>query len=186
MGEQLKKDLIAKYGNIREAIVKTGVPKTTLGDYLSGKTGYMSEKTRVKIYEATSFEYLSKPFEQVKEKTARIRGKEKGQLELQLQNVFTSLNNLRRLVLQSGSEEEKAQAKASLILSDEEKAVRASDLIYAFINETKDFSSEARKKFIKKFSEEDAGYLISLINYIYNPDKHAWVGRASYPIKKKK
>ena len=180
---KLKADLIEKYGSINQVIIETGIPRTTLHDYLSGKTKSMKDETRTRLYKSTGFDYLSQPFEAAK-KTSRTKIDNK--LELQLRNTQTSLDNIRTVIMQSNlSEEEKAEARESLILSDEQRARRGSDLFYAFLKEIHDFSESARKKFTKKVSEESAGYLISMVNFLYNPDKFkSWVGKANYPLKK--
>jgi len=180
---KLKTDLIEKYGSIKQAVVEIGIPKTTLRDYLNGKTKSMKDITRTRLYESTGFDYLSQPLEATKKIP---RTKTDNKLELQLRNTQTSLDNIRTVIMHSNlSEEEKAEARESLILSDEQRARRGANLFYAFIKEIHDFPESARKKFTKKVSEEDAGYLISMVNFLYNPDKFkSWVGKANYPLKK--
>ncbi len=189
--EQLKKDLIKRYGGIKEAVEEIQIPRSTLNDFFEGKTKYMSEPTRIKLYEATNFDYLSKPFRKKKKKRKRTslkpRTKIENKLELQLRNSQTSLQNIRNILLSSNnlSEKEKAEVRESLILNDEQRARRAADLFYAFLTEVANFPENARKKFTNLVSEEDAGYSISLINYLYNPDKFkSWIGKSSYHLRK--
>lgn len=184
--KKLKQDLIKKYGSVEKAAKETRVPKSTLRDYLNGKTNYMKMGTAKKLYETTNLEYLSEILQSSK-KLGKERKEKVNQLEMQIKNAETSLENIRKVLTNSNLEEVRAIARESLILSDEKRARRAADLLYAFLEEAKGMASldNARKKFIELFPEKDAGYLLSLINFLYNPDKFKeWVGEASYPLRK--
>jgi hypothetical protein len=181
---KLKADLMNKYGTIGRALNEMNIPRTTLRDYLNGKTRFIKDTTREVIYRATGFEYLSKPLEQTEIKPSKVKIGNK--LELQLRNAQTSLDNIRSVIMNSDlSEEAKAEARESLIFTDKQRARRASNLFYAFVKEIHDFPEGARKRFTKLIPEDHAGYLISLVNYVYNPDKFkSWVGKAGFPLRK--
>ena len=182
-----KEYISERYQTIKLASAALGLPETTIGYIIKKRISRISNKTRERIYSSTNLEIFSPESRLAGQKAKKKSGL--GTLEIQLKNLETVAQNIRRVLEDSTiPEDQKAELRQSLILSPEKIAERASDLFYAFLDELDYFKRNQSEipRLKKLIPREDAGYLNSLMNAFYVEGKlNEWMLDASYSPRRK-
>lgn len=184
------RDEVAEYINMhyqgkkREDIANDlGIARSTLGDILRKRVAAITEQTRAKLYEKTKLECLAK----APESLPQTRSPQYSGIELQLRNLQTATDNIRRLILDSDVPEElKAQARQSLLLTPEHVATRTGDLFYALLEEIEQYKDnpDVLRRLKGSIKPADVGRLSALLSAVYTDDKFkTWVLGSDYKSK---
>lgn len=168
---------------------KTDIKPSTLGDYIHGRIKTLSEEKRIRLYEATNIETLSKQVQPL-ETSTKIRNKpaespktyeNKVNKEKMYEGILyleSALNTLKQAAGKDSPREEYTG-----------KIKEISDMFYTMIEKMeylKHAPMQEREKLTRAIDARDMGYFISFMNAIYKPDTFStWLMSAGYIPKRK-
>lgn len=167
----------------------TKIPRTTLSDYLNGRVKSIAKSEYADILnELTGIDAIKNAYVK-KSVSKRISISKKPDTASKLEELLNNINQLSKLVLLRTGKDYQP--------TTEERTEIFTDLINAALNQAVELATYYRENpkeveklteiISKRINKEDAGYLISVLNAIFDKDRYkSWVLFADYSPRRKR